>query len=147
MNSNHKTHCFFYITKTMNLSVFSLPDQARLLSISACCRSSSFQATMRVWTAFIQTCWRCSSAPRSVSQRIHGLTWCLMLFCTCHELLSCLGHTSDWPSNNIEWMNDALVYRFIVYCCTPKRMDKIYPNIHKRMEQIFLLLHMQSISL
>lgn len=112
----HKTHCFFYISKTINLSVFSLPDQARLLSISVCCRGSSSQATMRVWTAFIQTCWRCSSALRSVSQRVHGLTWCLMLFCTCHELLSCLGHTSDWPSNNLHKRMEQIFF----YFCTSR---------------------------
>lgn len=83
----------------MNLVwVFSLPDQTRLLLILVCCRGSSSQATMRVWTPFILTCWRCSTALRSVSHSIDGLT---LFDVVLHLSWVCLGHSSYWPSNKI----------------------------------------------
>lgn len=78
--------------------MFSLPDQARLLLILVCCRASSSQATMRVWTPFILTCWRCSTALRSVSHSIDGLT---LFDVVLHLSWVCLGHSSYWPSNKI----------------------------------------------
>lgn len=85
------------------ICVFSLPDQARLPLILVCCRGSSSQATMRVWTPFIQTCWRCSTALRSVSHSIDGLTlFDVGLHLSWVWLLICLGHTSYWPSNKIQ---------------------------------------------